>query len=128
MQALADGLTRLASYGPLQALFSVTLGTAIGSNIINNWSTMMVSVSSLGTLATQGNLDKLLVYGAIMGADLGPNIAILGSLSSVLWLVLLRKRGLGLHPMWYVKLGLIVTPVLLIAGILPLYACARIWG
>jgi arsenical pump membrane protein len=128
MQALADGLIHLASYGPLQALFSVTLGTAVGSNIINNWSMMMVSVSSLGTLAMQGHLDKMLVYGAIMGADLGPNIAILGSLSSMLWLVLLRKRGLDIHPMQYVKLGLIVTPVLLIAGILTLYVCARIWG
>jgi Na+/H+ antiporter NhaD/arsenite permease-like protein len=43
-------------------------------------------------------------------------------------LVLLRKRGLDIHPMQYVKLGLVVTPTLLIAGILSLYACARLWG
>ncbi len=84
-QAIATELASLASHGPLQALFSVTLGTAIGSNLINNWSMMMVSVSSLGSLATQTpGFDKVLVYGAIMGADLGPNIAILGSLSSML--------------------------------------------
>jgi arsenical pump membrane protein len=129
IQALANGLADLASHGPLQALFSVTLGTAIGSNLINNWSMMMVSVSSLGTLAGQSaGFDQVLVYGAILGADIGPNIAILGSLSSMLWLVLLRKRGLDIHPMQYLKLGLIVTPPMLIIGVLILYACSRLWG
>jgi arsenical pump membrane protein len=128
IQFLATELEKLASHGPLQALFSVTLGTAIGSNLINNWSMMMVSVSSLGNLAQSPGFDKVLVYGAIMGADLGPNIAILGSLSSMLWLVLLRQRGLNIHPLQYLKLGLIVTPLMLIVGILSLYACSRLWG
>ncbi len=125
-QFLADRLVELASQGQLQALFSVTLGTALGSNLINNWSMMMVSVSSL---ATQGaGFDKVLVYGALLGADLGPNIAILGSLSSMLWLSLLKKRGLDIHPMQYIKLGLIVTPPALVIGVLSLYLCARWWG
>ncbi len=128
IQALATELGKLAAQGPLQALFSITLGTAIGSNFINNWSMMMVSVSSLGSLAQGPGFDKVLVYGAIMGADLGPNIAILGSLSSMLWLVLLRKRGLNIHPMQYLKLGLIITPGMLIIGVLSLYACSRWWG
>jgi arsenical pump membrane protein len=128
-QAIANKLADLATMGPLQSLFSVTIGTAIGSNLINNWSMMMVSVSSLSSLAAQTpGFDRVLVYGAIMGADLGPNIAILGSLSSMLWLVLLRQRGLDIHPVQYLKLGLIVTPLMLIVGVLSLYACSRLWG
>jgi arsenical pump membrane protein len=128
-QALADVLASLASHGPLQALFSVTLSTAIGSNLINNWSMMMVSISSLGNLAMQtSGFDRVLVYGAIMGADIGPNIAVLGSLSSMLWLVLLRQRGLDIHPVQYLKLGLLVAPPMLIIGVLSLYLCGRIWG
>jgi arsenical pump membrane protein len=89
----------------------------------------MVSVSALGNLASQSPaLDRTLVYGAIMGADLGPNIAILGSLSTMLWLVLLRQRGLDIRPIHYLRLGLIVTPVLLIIGILSLYLCSVLWG
>jgi arsenical pump membrane protein len=129
IQFLTDQLSALADHGPLQALFSVTLGTALGSNLINNWSMMMVSVSSLDTLAAQGTgFHQSLVYGAIMGADLGPNIAILGSLSSMLWLSLLKKRGLEIHPLQYLKLGLIVTPVILIMGVLALYLCSLWWG
>jgi arsenical pump membrane protein len=126
--SIADGLISLSAHGPLAALFSVTLGTALGSNLINNWSMMMVSVSSLGNMAGQAGFDKVLVYGSVMGADIGPNIAILGSLSSMLWLVLLRQRGLDIHPLQYLKLGLIVTPVLLVAGVLALYLCGRLWG
>ena len=55
---------------------------------------------------------------------MGPNIAILGSLSSMLWLVILRQKGLDIHPMQYLKLGLIVTPPMLIAAALGLYACS----
>jgi arsenical pump membrane protein len=128
-QAIARDLASLASHGPLQALFAVTVGTAIGSNLINNWSMMMVSVSSLSSLATQSpGFNQSLVYGSIMGADLGPNIAIIGSLSTMLWLALLKRRGLDIHPLQYLKLGLIVTPLLLITGVLSLYACARLWG
>jgi arsenical pump membrane protein len=129
IQFLTEKLAELASHGPLQALFSVTIGTAIGSNLINNWSMMMVSVSSLESLAAQGaGFHQSLIYGAIMGADLGPNIAILGSLSSMLWLSLLKKRGLVIHPLQYLKLGLIVTPVILIIGVLALYLCGLWWG
>jgi arsenical pump membrane protein len=129
IQLLTDQLSALAAHGPLQALFSITLGTALGSNLINNWSMMMVSVSSLDTLAAQGTgFHQSLVYGAIMGADLGPNIAILGSLSSMLWLTLLKKRGLEIHPLQYLKLGLIVTPIILIIGVLALYLCSLWWG
>jgi arsenical pump membrane protein len=127
--SIANLLASLAHLGTLPALLSVTFGTAIGSNLINNWSMMMVSVSSLANLAgqTQG-FDKVLIYGAIMGADLGPNITILGSLSSMLWLILLRQRGLDIRPVQFLKLGLIVTPVLLIIGVLSLYLCSRFWG
>ena len=127
-QLLADGLAWLASHGPLASLFSVTIGTALGSNIINNWSMMMVSMSSLGGLAAQTpGFDRMLVYGAIVGADVGPNIAILGSLSSMLWLVLLRQRGLNIRPVQYLKLGLVVAPPLLITGVLSVYLCSLLF-
>jgi Na+/H+ antiporter NhaD/arsenite permease-like protein len=57
-----------------------------------------------------------------------PNIAIFGSLSSMLWLFLLRRRGLDIHPLQYLKLGLMITPLMLIVGALSLYACGLFWG
>jgi arsenical pump membrane protein len=108
---------------------ATTFCTAFGSNLINNWSMMMVSVSSLASVNNPvAPFDKSLIYSSILGADLGPNIAILGSLSSMLWLVLLRRRGLDIHPLQYLKLGLIVTPPMLIVGALALYASNMFWS
>ena len=70
---------------------------------------MMISVSSL---ASVGSIDRSLIYASVLGADLGPNITILGSLSSMLWLVLLRQRGLDIRQVQYVKLGLTVMPLI----------------
>ena len=122
---LGATLANLSSKGSLGAILATSFGTAIGSNFINNWSMMMVSVSSLGSISTPiPSFDQSLIYSTIVGADLGPNIAILGSLSSMLWLVLLRQRGLNIHPVQYLKLGLIVAPPMLIAAALGLYACS----
>lgn len=123
---IGEGLTNLSSKGPLVAILATSFGTAVGSNLINNWSMMMVSVSSLGNISTTiPSFNQGLIYSSIIGADLGPNIAIIGSLSSMLWLVILRQRGLDIHPMQYLKLGLMVTPPMLLAAALGLYACSR---
>ena len=119
-------MANLSAKGSLGAILATSFGTAVGSNLINNWSMMMVSVSSLGNISTSiPHFNQGLIYASIVGADLGPNIAILGSLSSMLWLVILRQRGLDIHPMQYLKLGLIVAPPMLIAAALGLYVCSR---
>ena len=123
---IGEGLTNLSSRGPLAAILATSFGTAVGSNLINNWSMMMVSVSSLGNISTAiTSANQGLIYSSIVGADLGPNIAIIGSLSSMLWLVILRQRGLDIHPVQYLKLGLMVAPFMLLAAALGLYACSR---
>jgi arsenical pump membrane protein len=122
---LGEALANLSSRGSLGAIMATSFGTAIGSNLVNNWSMMLVSVSSLGNINTSiPSFHQGLIYSSIIGADLGPNIAILGSLSSMLWLVILRQRGLDIHPMQYLKLGLMVAPPMLLAAALGLYVCS----
>jgi len=128
-QALGEAVARLSSAGTLWAILAVSFGTAIGANLINNWSMMMVSVSSLAAISNPvPSFDRSIIYASILGADLGPNITILGSLSSMLWLVLLRQRGLDIHPLQYMKLGLIVTPLMLITSALCIYVCGWLFG
>ena len=126
---LGKTLVWLSTKGTLEAVVAITVGTGLGSNLINNWTMMMVSVSSLVSASNPvASFDQSLIYSSILGADLGPNIAILGSLSSMLWLVLLRRRGLDIHPLQYLRLGLIVTPPMLIASALALYATSLFWS
>ena len=128
-RAIGEAVAHLSSAGTLWAVLAVSFGTAIGANLINNWSMMMISVSSLASISSTAlSFDRSLIYASVLGADLGPNITILGSLSSMLWLVLLRQRGLDIRPPQYLKLGLIVMPLMLITSALCIYACGRLFG
>jgi arsenical pump membrane protein len=128
-QVIGEAVTHVSSAGALWAVLAVSFCTAIGANLVNNWSMMMISVSSLASMSTTvPSFDRSLIYASVLGADLGPNITILGSLSSMLWLVLLRQRGLDIRQVQYIKLGLTVMPLMLITSALCVYICGRLFG
>ena len=53
----------------------------------------------------------------MVGVNLGPNLTTIGSLATMLWLVLLRRRGLEVSALEYVRVGALVTlPTLLLAA------------
>lgn len=55
-----------------------------------------------------------LTAAAIVGVNLGPNLTTVGSLATMLWLVLLRRRGLEVSATAYLRVGGLVTlPALL---------------
>src|SRR2546423_14677431 len=73
----------------------------------------LVMVSAIGP--AHGAVGHALVYGTLLGCDLGPNLTTTGSLSTMLWLLLLRQRGLEISSLQYLRLGVIVTPLILLA-------------
>lgn len=127
-QAIGEAVARLSSAGTLWAVLAVSFATAVGANLVNNWSMMMISVSSLASASSALTFDRSLIYASVLGADLGPNITIMGSLSSMLWLVLLRQRGLDIRHVQYIKLGLTVMPLMLLTSAICLYVCGRLLG
>jgi arsenical pump membrane protein len=77
----------------------------------------MISVSSLGSLAAQSpGFDRVLVLRTLW-RGYRPQYRRFGFLSSMLWLVLLRQRGLDIRPLQFLKLGLLVAPPMLIIGV-----------
>jgi arsenical pump membrane protein len=55
-----------------------------------------------------------LIYATILGVDLGPNLTTVGSLATMLWLVVLRRKGLDINNADYFKLGLLAIPAMLL--------------
>ncbi|MBF6613519.1 MAG: arsenic transporter, partial [Chloroflexi bacterium] len=103
------------------AVLASVFGAAIGSNAINNVPMALVLISSIRSAAPPGQIQDLFVYGTIVGADLGPNITTVGSLATMLWLLILRRKGMEVSPVAYFRLGITVTPVLLALGALALW-------
>jgi arsenical pump membrane protein len=119
------GLSGGQSWG---AVLTSVFGAAIGSNAINNVPMSLVLISSIRSATPPGHIQDLFVYGTIIGADLGPNITTVGSLATMLWLLILRRKGLNISSVAYFKLGIVVTPILLALGALALWLMSLLRG
>lgn len=94
-----------ARHGVLAADAWAAFGSAIVSNALNN---LPVAVASSYVVAHAPR--EHLAYALIAGVDLGPNLTTAGSLATILWMGSLRKRGVHVNALEYIKLGAIVVP------------------
>jgi arsenical pump membrane protein len=99
-----------------------TAGAALGTNLINNVPMAAVMNSALVSIH---NASPAIRHGFIaatmFGCDLGPNLTTVGSLATVLWLLILRHRHVDVSGLDYFKVGVIVTPLMLFAGALTMW-------
>ena len=99
-----------------------TAGAALGTNLINNVPMAVVMNSALVSIH---NASPAIRHGFIaatmFGCDLGPNLTTVGSLATVLWLLILRHRNVDVSGLDYFKVGVIVTPLMLFAGALTMW-------
>ncbi len=99
-----------------------TLGASAGTNLINNVPMAVVLNSALGGVQhVSPSVHLGFVAATIFGCDLGPNLTTVGSLATVLWLLILRRRNIDVSGLDYFKVGVIVTPLMLLAGALTIW-------
>jgi len=99
-----------------------TLGSAAGTNLINNVPMAVVLTSSLHSIQHAPlAVQHAFIAATIFGCDLGPNLTTVGSLATVLWLLILRQRNLDVSGLDYFKIGIIVTPLMLLVGALTIW-------
>lgn len=114
--AFGNSLLQLAGDNPLGAVLLSAGGTALGANLINNVPMALVMISTLKAVTVSPAVHEAMTYATIFGADLGPNLTTVGSLATILWLLILRRKGLEVSTLEYFKLGMIVVPVMLVIG------------
>ena len=99
-----------------------TAGAALGTNLLNNVPMAVVMISALGGIEHAAPaIQHGFVAATIFGCDLGPNLTTVGSLATVLWLLILRQRNVDVSGLDYFKVGVIVTPLMLVAGALTIW-------
>ena len=112
-------LSRGTSFG---AIMVGTAGSALGTNLINNVPMAVVMISALGGIQhASPAIQHGFVAATIFGCDLGPNLTTVGSLATVLWLLILRQRNVDVSGLDYFKVGVVVTPLMLLAGALTMW-------
>ncbi len=103
-----------------------TAGAAIGTNLINNVPMAVVLTSALHSVQHAALTTRLgFVAATIFGCDLGPNLTTVGSLATILWLLILRRRNIEVSGLDYFKVGIIVTPLMLVVGALTIWLLLR---
>jgi arsenical pump membrane protein len=115
-------LLHLSGGNSFGAVMVGTFGSALGTNLINNVPMAVVLTSALQT--TQHSpiiVQHAFIAATIFGCDLGPNLTTVGSLATVLWLLILRQRNLDVSGLDYLKVGVIVTPFMLFIGALAIW-------
>jgi arsenical pump membrane protein len=119
---LGNWLISLSGGTSFGAVIVGTAGAAVGTNLINNVPMAVVMVSALGGIQHASPvIQHGFIAATIFGCDLGPNLTTVGSLATVLWLLILRQRNVDLSGLDYFKVGVVVTPLMLLAGALTIW-------
>ena len=113
---IAESLSRLQTH-PLLSLLAVSGGAGAASNIVNNIPAALLMRSVL----TQAHGGTPLIYGTLLGTNIGPNITLSGSLATLLVLTAARKKGEDIGALPFFVVGLGVTPLVLLAATLTLW-------
>jgi arsenical pump membrane protein len=90
---------------------------AVGANLFNNLPAAFVLADAIHNSGLSQASAHAAALGTIIGADLGPNLTPVGSVSTLLWFVLLRQRGLVISSWSYIRMGLVVTPITIAAAL-----------
>ena len=85
---------------------------AIASNVINNVPATVIAGELLSNMPT--NAREVMAYAALIGANIGPALTTYGSLATMLWLSLIRKRGATVSSGMYMRISLMTVPIVLL--------------
>ncbi|MFT2095141.1 arsenic transporter [Acidiphilium multivorum] len=113
---IADALRVFAAHGVWAASLGTGILAALLSSIMNNMPSVLVGALAIGHVApTSAAVHDAMVYANVIGCDLGPKFTPIGSLATLLWLHVLAGKGTRITWMQYMRVGLLITPPVLIA-------------
>lgn len=110
----------------LPQILAVAFATALGSNVLNNLPMTLLALDAAESVIPGG--QPALVYATVVGTGVGPNLTVVGSLATLIWLSIVRGRGVEVTATDYLKVGVIATPPILLAACVGLWVSLRAFG
>ena len=122
LSATATGvLAWLASQGTFVATIGTGFVVAVLASVMNNMPATLVGALAIDAAEVPAITRELMIYANIVGNDLGPKFTPIGSLATLLWLHVLAGKGQRISWGQYVRVGLILTPPVLLAALVALW-------
>ncbi|WP_252107431.1 MULTISPECIES: arsenic transporter [unclassified Halomonas] len=110
----------LARQGHLVATVGTGFLVALVASVMNNMPSTLVAALAIDQAELPGLTQELMIYASVIGNDLGPKFTPIGSLATLLWLHVLAGKGYRIGWGQYMKVGLLITPPVLLATLLAL--------
>lgn len=114
LQVVVDALHHAEMLGRGAGALVTASVVAVMNNLVNNLPLGLIAGGALTATHTHG----LMANAVLIGVDLGPNLSVTGSLATILWLLALRREGLNVSAMDFLKAGVIVMPISLLVSML----------
>lgn len=115
---IASWIEILNHQGDAIAIIGTGFLSGMLSAVMNNMPTIMIMDIAIDKVGYAGN--EALVYANILGSNLGPKMTPIGSLATLLWLHVLAQKGVKIGWGEYMKVGLVITPPVLLVALLGL--------
>ncbi|WP_078708940.1 arsenic transporter [Consotaella salsifontis] len=113
-------LTYLGGQGDVIATVGTGFAVAILASVMNNLPATLLSALAVKSAAVSEHTRELMIYASVIGNDLGPKFTPIGSLATLLWLHGLARKGRHIGWAQYCRIGLILTPPVLLVALLTL--------
>jgi len=122
---LTDAASAILEWLATQGSFVATIGTGFAvaalASIMNNMPATLVGALAIDGANVSTATRELMIYANVVGNDLGPKLTPIGSLATLLWLHVLAGKGQRITWGQYMKVGLILTPPVLLTTLIALW-------
>ena len=115
-----DTLQIVSAWPVFRGDLAGAFGVALISNLMNNLPVGLIGANAL----EHAHIPASMKNAFLIGVDLGPNLSVTGSLATILWLITLRKEGFQVTAWTFLKFGVLVMPLALIAAVVALVFCS----
>jgi arsenical pump membrane protein len=102
---LASALVTTSKLPSILGVFGPSMVVTVGASFMNNWPMTILGLLSIHQAAVTGPALTNLVFSNIIGNNLGPHFFPLGSLAILMWLEIMRRKGVSISLKGYLKVG-----------------------